>query len=252
MNFKFSVSIITLNEEKNIDSCLKSVIDLTDDIIVVDSGSTDRTKEICEKYPVRFIYNKFVDYGTQKAFAASQSKYDFVLSIDADEMLSDKLIESIKNIKVLDEQNIAFSFNRLNFHCGKPVKHCGWYPDKKLRLWNKKFGNWQGSIHETIVFEKSPKIIHLEGDLYHFTYNSYFEHINQAMNFAVRNAEKDYVNGKRASLLKVLCSFWIKFVSIYLFKAGFLDGFTGFFISITGAYATFFKNVELYKKKNFF
>ncbi len=254
MNFKFSVAIITLNEEKNIERCLKSVSDLSDDIVVVDSGSIDKTKEICEAYNVRFYFNEFKDYGTQKSYAANLTKYNFVLNIDADEVLSDELRKSILSLKNLENRNIAFSFNRLNFYCGKAVRSCGWYPDKKIRLWNKNFGNWEGMVHEKLVFKTKPEILHLKGDLLHYTYNSYLEHFQRSIKYAAESAEKEFKNGKRASLLKVYTSFCTKFFIIYIIKLGFLDGLIGFIISITTAYATFFKNLQLYRKqklKNF-
>ncbi|HOK37258.1 MAG TPA: glycosyltransferase family 2 protein [Bacteroidales bacterium] len=249
MIFKFSVAIITFNEEKNIERCIKSVIDLSDDIVVVDSGSTDKTKEICERYKIRFYYNEFKDYGTQKSYASNLTKYNFVLNIDADEVLSDDMRKSIISLKDFENHNIAFSFNRLNFFCGKPVRYCGWYPDRKIRLWNKNFGNWEGTVHEKLVFKTKPEILHLKGDLLHYTYNSYMEYFQRSIKYAYESAEKEFKTGKRAGLLKVYTSFCTKFFIIYIFKLGFLDGLTGFIISITTAYATFFKNLQLYTKQ---
>ena len=171
----FSVVIITFNEEANIERCLKSVVDLCSDIVVVDSGSADKTKEICETYKCRFFFREFDDYSSQKNYANSLAKYDLILSLDADECLSDELRHSIIDF-VIDSENIALSFNRLNHHCGKPIRFCGWYPDRKIRIFNRIFAKWEGTIHENLVFSASPTNYMLKGDILHFTYKSKNEH----------------------------------------------------------------------------
>ena len=117
------------------------------------------TMDICRKYKVRFIKNKFSDYSSQKNFGNNFAKYDFIFSIDADEALSPELYESIKSLRFDSNKNNAYSFNRLNFFCGQSIRHGGWYPDKKTRIWNKKFGQWQGEIHEKLVFYTPPQLI---------------------------------------------------------------------------------------------
>ena len=242
----FSIVIITYNEEKNIKRCLDSVKGLTDDIVVVDSGSTDNTKAVCDKYNVRFFVNGFVDYSSQKNYANSLAKYDYVLSLDADECLSPELAASIRKIDEFGN-NVAYTFNRLNYHCGKPVRFCGWYPDKKERFWNRHTGQWSGAIHEKFVFEKQPVFVHLKGDLLHYTYNSKEEHLKQAEKFALLNAEQDFKSGRKAFFLMPFIAYVLRFCSVYLLKLGFLDGRTGLFIAKTTAYATFLRNKELYR-----
>ncbi|HOZ29545.1 MAG TPA: glycosyltransferase family 2 protein [Bacteroidales bacterium] len=249
---KISIAIITLNEERNIRSCLNSVKDLTDDIVVVDSGSVDKTQEICNGYNVRFFHNDFVDYSSQKNYANSLTKYDYVLSLDADECLSPELAASISKIKEL-ENNTVYTFNRLNFHCGKAVRFCGWYPDKKQRFWNKNTGRWSGTIHESFVFDSPPQFIHLKGDLLHYTYNSKEEHLKQAKKFAILNAEQDFKLGKKTRFFSSYLSYLLRFLTVFVLKFGFLDGKTGFFIAKTTAHATFLRNMKLYemwKNKN--
>lgn len=243
---KFSVVIITFNEEKNIGRCLGSVRDLTDDIVVVDSGSTDGTAEICKGYNVRFLYREFDDYSSQKNFGNDLAVHDYVFSIDADECLSEELKKSISEID-FDGINSAFSFNRLNHHCGKPIRYGGWYPDKKIRIWNRHCGKWTGKIHETIDFTVKPEIIHLAGDLLHFTYNSREEHVNQAKKFGLLNACKDFENGKKVSIFKVYLAPLFRFVSVYFLRLGFLNMGIGFFIAKITARATFLRYRELYK-----
>jgi glycosyltransferase involved in cell wall biosynthesis len=240
----FSVVIITFNEEKDIGRCLASVSDLTDDIVVVDSGSTDSTAEICKQYPVRFVFREFDDYSSQKNFGNGLAKYDYIFSIDADECLSDRLKKSISEIE-FNKINTAISFNRLNHHCGKPVRHGGWYPDKKIRIWNSLYGEWTGKIHEIVEFAEKPEIIHLAGDLLHFTYNSRDEHMNQAKKFSLLNAKKDFENGKKANCYKIYLTPLLRFMTVYFFKLGFLDGRTGLFVAKTTARATFLRYKEL-------
>ena len=248
----FSVVIISFNEEQNIRRCLDSIKDLTDDIVVVDSGSLDKTKDVCAEYNVRFFVNDFVDYSSQKNYANSLAKFDYVLSLDADECLSPELAKSISEIKKSDT-NIAYTFNRLNFHCGKAVRFCGWYPDKKERFWNRHSGQWSGTIHEKYVFRKQPDFVHLKGDLLHYTYNSKEEHIRQAKKFACLNAEQDFKSGKKTFFLMPYITYFLRFVTVFLVKQGILDGKTGFFIAKITAYATFLRKKQLYdlwKNKN--
>ncbi len=242
-----SIVIITKNEERNIEKCLISIIDISNDIIIIDSGSNDNTKKICEKYGVKFIFNPFKDYSSQKNFGNSIALHDYILSIDADEQLSKELKDAITDLDLDNNKNIAYSFNRLNFHCGKPIKHCGWYPDKKTRIWNKRYGKWKGTIHEKIIFKAQPSFIHLKGDLLHYTYHSKKEHIEQAMKFSSLNAQKDFKEGKKSNHIFAFVKFIIRFISIYFFKLGFLDGSNGFFIAKISAIASFNRKKQLIK-----
>jgi len=240
----FSVVIITYNEEENIGRCLDSLIGLTDDIIVVDSGSEDKTAEICASHNVRWVVNKFVDYSAQKNFGNTLAKYDYIFSIDADESLSDTLKESLVGLN-FENDNRAFSMNRLNHHCGKPVRHGGWYPDRKIRIWNRKYGKWTGEIHEYIEFSEKMQVSQLKGDLLHYTYKTKEQHIKQAEKFSFLNAKKDYKNGIKSSRIKLFLAPIFRFFSVYILKLGFLDGATGIFIAKTTAHATFLRNKEL-------
>ena len=136
-----SAVIITYNEEKNLERCIESVRDIADEIVIVDSFSTDRTKEICKKYELHFIEHKFEGHIQQKNWAITQAKYPHILSLDADEVLSDRLKESIREVKE-NWTHDGYYFNRLTNYCGKWIRHCGWYPDRKLRLWDSRKGRW--------------------------------------------------------------------------------------------------------------
>ncbi|MDD4149951.1 MAG: glycosyltransferase family 2 protein [Bacteroidales bacterium] len=240
-----SVVIITKNEAKNIAKCLLSVKDISSDIILIDSGSNDDTELICKEFPVKFIQNTFLDYSSQKNYGNQFAKNNYILSIDADEILSKELLQSINEICFNNNDNKAYTFNRLNHHCGKPIKYGGWYPDKKLRIWNKQFGQWQGEIHEKIVFKENPQLTHLSGDLLHFTYNSKEEHLAQATKFSKLNAKSDFRKGKKTNILLAYLSSIMRFIVVFFFKFGLLDGKIGFFIAKTTAHATFLRKYEL-------
>ena len=164
MPVKLSVVIITFNEEKNIARCLESVKDIADEIVVVDSFSKDKTEEICRGYGVKFIEHKFEGHIEQKNYASSQATYQHVLSLDADEALSDELKESI--IKVKNDWNgYGYSMNRLTNYCGKWIHHCGWYPDTKIRLMDKSKGKWDGdNPHDQFIMQDNAEAIQLKGD----------------------------------------------------------------------------------------
>lgn len=243
-----SIVIITLNEEENIGRCLASLVDVSDDIIVVDSGSVDNTKEICREYAVRFVYHKFDDYSSQKNYGNEIAKHDYVFSIDADECLSEELKKSIIKIDS-NFLNEAFTLNRLNHHCGNPIKYGGWYPDKKIRIWNRKYGKWVEKIHEYLKFEEEPKYFHLKGDLLHYTYKTKHEHLKQAEKFSVLNAQSDFEKGRNVGLFKIYFAPIFRFITVFFFKLGFLDGKTGYFIAKTTSHATYLRYKELYKLK---
>ncbi len=242
---KISFIIITFNEEKNIERCLKSIKEVADEIIVVDSFSTDKTKEICNKFSCRFYENKFVNYSLQKNYANSFALYDYIFSIDADEALSEELIISIKNLKGNDFSNNAFEMHRLNNYCGKWIKHGGWYPDTKLRLWKNKTALWQGEIHETLIFESSTPVKLLYGNLLHYSYYTIEEHVLQSNKFSNLSAKMLFEKGKKTSIIQILLKPFWKFLRNYFFKAGLLDGYYGFVISIISAHETFLKYTKL-------
>jgi hypothetical protein len=242
---QFSVAIITFNEERNIARCLASIKDIADDIVVVDSFSTDKTKEIAETYGARVVLHEFQGHIEQKNWAVKQAKYPFILSLDADEALSKQLHESIieaKNNKLYD----GYSMNRLTNYCGKWVHHCGWYPDKKLRLWDSAKGKWGGvNPHDRYEMQAGAKIFHLKGDLLHYSYYTIADHINQVNKFTEISANALFKMGKKASLLKIKFSPLIKFIKDYIINLGFLDGYTGFVISRVSAHAAFLKYAKL-------
>ncbi len=195
---KLSVVIITLNEERNISRCLESVKDIADELVIVDSFSTDRTKEIAESFGARFITQKFDGYINQKNFANAQAKFDHILSLDADEVLSDELKKSVKETKSSFYAD-GYTMNRLTNYVGKWVRHCGWYPDKKLRLFDRRKGKWEGLIiHEEFKLAEEGISGHLKGDLLHYSFNSIIEYKQQSEKFTTLGAKADFQKGKKA------------------------------------------------------
>jgi glycosyltransferase involved in cell wall biosynthesis len=246
-----SVVIITFNEEKNIERCIDSVQGLADEILVVDSFSTDATKQICLNKKVRFIEHRFEGHIEQKNWAAEQARFSFVLSLDADEALSKELYEEIKNVKV-NPLFDGYSMNRLTNYCGKWIRHCGWYPDKKMRLWKKGKGQWNGTNpHDKFELFEGSKGGYLGGDILHHSYYNLNDHIKQIHYFTDIASKVAYNQGKRSSYVKVVFHPFVKFNRDYFFKLGILDGFEGFLISLISAFATFLKYAKLleYQKK---
>lgn len=242
---KISAVIITLNEEKNIARCLQSLEGIADEIVVVDSGSTDKTEEICKNFGVNFVKQKWLGYSEQKNFANSLSKFDYILSIDADEVISETLKKSI-----CFEKNNFFSgvycFNRLTNYCGKKwIRHCGWYPDKKIRIFNRNNAKWIGNIHETLSFSSNVVVIPLKGDLYHYSFHSIEEHIKQADKFTTLTAMEAFKNKEKITNFSLLIKPCWKFFRDYFFKGGFLDGYYGYIVCKISSFATFLKYTKL-------
>lgn len=247
---QLSVVIITYNEERNIERLLLSVRELADDIVVLDSFSTDRTADICSHYAVNFVQRKWEGYAASKNYANAQAKYDWILSMDADEALSDELKNSILELKKKEKVSTA-SFNRLTNYCGKWIRHCGWYPDTKLRLFDRRITKWEGLIHEQLVMTPPQEVIHLKGDCLHYSYYNLQEHYAQTEKFTTLSANDLFQKGKKTNILKIYMSPFVKFLQMYFLKLGILDGYYGFMVCRISAYSSYLKYsklLKLYKK----
>ncbi len=244
-SIKISGVVITYNEEKNIERCLASMKGICDEILVVDSFSTDRTKEICEGLGVRFVENAWKGFLDQKNFAQDITEFDYVLQLDADEEVSDQLKASILSVKK-NWQSDGYFFNRFTNYCGKWIKHSGWYPDAKLRLYDRRKGNWQGlDPHPEVIMKQNVKTSNLKGDLFHYSYTSYEDHINRSAKYAKQAALAMKQMGKNPSNLKLIFSPFYRFINDYLLRGGFRDGFEGLIICKTASYYTFLKYMYL-------
>lgn len=242
---KITATIITFNEERNIERCIRSVDGLADEVIVLDSLSTDRTEEICKSLGVRFESRAWEGYSESKNYLNSLVTTDYILSLDADEALDPSLRAEVLKVKT-DSNPQIYSVNRLTNYCGRWIKHSGWYPDIKARLFPKEGSYWNGAIvHEELIFPEDLKIIQLDGHLEHYSYYSFEDHRARADKYSSLTAQKMHQAGKSASILKPYLSALGRFVSMYLLKAGFLDGKMGFKIAQISAQSNVFKYKEL-------
>lgn len=250
MQVPLSVVIITFNEESNIARCLSSVQDVADEVVVIDSFSTDKTREICQELGATFIQNKFEGHIEQKNFAITQASHPHILSLDADECLTAEAITDILAVKQ-DWTHDGYSFKRLNNYCGKWIKHGGWYPDRKLRLWDSRLGNWQGeNPHDEFKLVTGSTIRLMDSDIEHYTFGALSAHIRQINYFTDISSRAMYLKGKKSHLGLILLSPIAKFLRDYVIKLGFLDGIEGFIIAKNSAHAKFQKYTKLYFLQN--
>jgi (heptosyl)LPS beta-1,4-glucosyltransferase len=235
-----SAVIITLNEEANIARCLNSLKDVVDEIVVLDSFSSDKTVEICESLNAKVVQQVWKGYAASKNYANSLAKGSYILSIDADEVLSESLKKSI--LKVKPALTGAYSFNRLNFYRHIPVRYCGWYPDKKVRLFPKDAAEWQGDfVHEQLVLKKGTPTIHLKGDLHHYTINSTADHKKTVEKYARLAAAEMKKKGQKVFFLKPYLAYAAMFLKKYFLQLGILEGTNGVYISHYSALSRYMK-----------
>jgi glycosyltransferase involved in cell wall biosynthesis len=244
---KLSGVIITFNEERNIERCLQSLVNVVDEIVVVDSFSKDDTKNICLKFNVKFIEQKFLGYIEQKNFALSHASNDFIVSLDGDEALSETLQKSIIELKS-NWQLDGYYCNRFNNFCGQWIKHSDWYPNKKLRVFDRRHAEWQGiNPHDEIVLKNQRKAGKLKGDILHWTYQTYSEFNAKTEYFSTIAAQAYYDKGKKAPFYKLLWNPFWAFFKAYILRLGFLDGNNGFIISKETGKITYLKYKKLQK-----
>lgn len=243
---KLSGVIITFNEERNIEKCLQSLVNVVDEIVVVDSFSNDNTKAICLKYNVKFVEQKFLGYIEQKNFALTQASNDYIVSLDGDEALSETLQKSILELKNNWTLNGYYS-NRFNNFCGQWIKHSDWYPNKKLRVFDRRKAEWKGiNPHDNVVMHNAnEKTGYLKGDILHWTYQTYSEFNLKTEHFSSISAKAYLDLGKKSSILKILFNPTWAFFKAYFLRLGFLDGLNGFVICVQTANITFLKYTKL-------
>jgi glycosyltransferase involved in cell wall biosynthesis len=241
-----SAVIITYNEERNIRRCIDSLHDLVEEIVIVDSFSSDKTREICIEHPkVRFIEHRFEGHIEQKNYALDQAKNDIVISLDADEALSDELRNAIKEIDFSNPAP-AYKFNRLSNYCGQWIRHGSWYPDVKMRLFNRHLTRWKGTNpHDKAELVDGGKAIHLSGNLLHYTFSTAEEHIRKLDYFSTLAAKAYLEKGRRATFFNLYIRPPFAFFRDYVLRNGFLDGYYGFIIARNTAVYTFQKYHKL-------
>lgn len=241
-----SVVIITFNEERNIEDCLISVLPVADEIIVVDSFSTDKTREICLQYKVCWVQNPFGGHIEQKNYAANLASGHYVLSLDADERLDDTLVSEILKAKTEGFTCNGYRMNRLNNYCGQWITHGEWYPEYKLRIWKKRTGKWGGdNPHDRFELNNGEKGCKMKGNILHYSFRSFSEHIGQMNHFSSIAAKSLFDKGRKPGFFKPFLSGFWAFFNGFILKRGFLDGFYGYVIARNNAMYSFFKYAKL-------
>lgn len=238
-----STAIITLNEEDNILRALESV-SWTDEVVVIDTGSSDQTIDLCREWGARIIAGKFDGYVSSKNRAMRQTRGKWVLSLDADEEVTPELRAEIEQIIHDAAAKDGYRMPRKNHYLGRWVRHCGWYPDYQVRLWKQGSGRWVGgSVHERV--EVDGEVGTTSAALNHFTYNSLDDHIIRMNKYATLHAKDRYASGKRANALHLFLTPFFQFIKLYFLRLGILDGMHGLMVSGMGTYYSYLKKAKL-------
>jgi glycosyltransferase involved in cell wall biosynthesis len=248
-SIRLSAVIITKNEENNIGRCINSLLLVADEIIVMDSLSTDNTATIARSTGARVIEREWEGFSVSKNKANLEASGDYILSIDADEELSPELISSIQRLKHNATAD-AYAVNRMTNFCGQWIRHSGWYPEYKTRIFKKGEAEWRGSVHEHLAWNKPITTERLHGDLLHYSFPTFDSYAKKLQTYASLAAQEDFRKGKRYNLFfhGFLKPFFM-FIQKYFLKAGFLDGRNGFIIAITSAYERFLRYANFIQMK---
>lgn len=220
-----SVTIITLNEENNIKKVLQNIKGLVNEVIVVDSGSTDKTVEIAKKSGAKVFFRKFDNFANQKNWAAAKVTNKWILSVDADEEVSVKLAEEIREA-IKKEKIVGYIIPRRNFILGKEIKHSRWSPDKHIWLWRKDFGRWVGDVHEEV--KVLGKVGELKNSKIHYSHKTLSKFLDANNFYSTLLSESMFKNKVSFSPFKMFWNALFEFNIRYFYKLGFLDGWRGF------------------------
>lgn len=236
---KISATIITFNEERNLPRAIES-LRCADEIVVMDSGSIDRTVEIAQKLGARVVESAWPGYANQKNRAAEQATYDWILSIDADESLSEALEGEIWQLKKNGAQHDAYTMPRMAQYLGRWIRHSGWYPDRKIRLYDRRKARWVGDfVHESVKVDGH--VGHFESNLLHFTCSSLSEHLKTMDRYTTLAAEQLLAQGEKVTWTRLALEPPWTFFQTYVLKLGFLDGVEGLAIANMAAFYNFVK-----------
>lgn len=243
-----AVAIIAKNEALHLKACLDTVKDWVDEIVVLDSGSTDNTEEIARSFTDKFYVNgNWPGFGPQRQLAQSYVESDYVLWLDADERVTPELKESIIEAVSKNQPNLIYQFPRLSWVFGRYIRHCGWYPDKVIRLYPTKLTQYNDAlVHEKVEVTSSMQVQILKGDAIHYTYNDINHYLVKSAGYAKAWAEQREKKGKSSSISQGMLHALGCFLKMYVFKAGFLDGKQGFLLSVLSAHSTFVKYADLW------
>lgn len=247
---KISASIIVFNEEENIVELCETV-SFCDEIVIVDSSSTDETVELARRYTDKIFQREFQGYKDKHEFADSKTTGDWILWIDADERITPELRQSIENLKKHNEKDLpdGFQIARKTFYLRRWIKHSGWYPDYQMRLYRKEASYWDGvSPHETARVRG--KIEKLDGEFLHYTKNSLSEHHRVTDNYTTLAAEYKFKQGEKVGAAGIFFNSIAAFIRTYILKQGFRDGVQGLIIAMFTAYSVFLKYAKVWEKNN--
>ncbi len=234
--------MIVKDEEDNIERCLQS-LSWADEIVVVDSGSVDATVEICERYGCRIIRTEWLGFGRTKRFAVESALNDWVLSIDADEVVTEGLMERI-TASVESGRFHAYRIKRNSFYLGRMIRYCGWRKDYPVRLFDRRYGNFNESeVHEKVVIDGEKGRI--DDPLLHYTYPDIASHIDRINRYSTLGAQAAFRKGKRSSLTGSIVRGFLKFIKMYFTQLGILDGLSGLILSLNSGYGVFLKYFKL-------
>lgn len=238
-----SGTIITLNEEAQIAACIQSVQRVCEEVIVVDSKSTDRTREIAAEHGAKVVVQPYLGDGLQKNIGPQHARHDWVLSIDADERLTDEMVETLRALDLSSTSYEGFAVRRRNYIGSRWIKVCGWYPDYFVRLYNRKLTQWEPvKAHAKVETERYQK---LGCDLIHYSYQSVGELFRKADRFSSRSAKIAFEKGKRANAFSPALHGFNAFIRKYFFKRGFMGGVDGFTVSLSAAVNSYLKYAKL-------
>jgi len=247
---KLSVVVCTKNEEKNIGRCLTAVQSVADEIIIVDSMSTDRTEEIATSFPrVQFVKRAWKGFSQTKNEANLLATGDYILSLDADEELSPELQQELKALK--PKLQGVYTINRMTNYCGQWIRYSGWFPDRHLRLFPRGQATWEGHfVHEKLKARANLEITHLQGLVFHYSYYSMEEHRQRIESYSSLGAQELLSRGKKIHKLSLWINPLARFLKCYVFKLGFLDGYFGLVIAVLSAKAVYLKYSKAYRERN--
>lgn len=245
--YRISAVVITFNEEHNISRCITSLQQVADEILVLDSFSTDKTATIARAMGATVYQEKFRGYIGQKNLAMKLASNDYILSLDADEELDDELIVSIREEKK-HLQHRLYSMNRCTSYCGHFIRHGLWYPDKKIRLFDRKIASWGGlNPHDKIIAPSNFKPVKLRGEILHYSFRTPEDLVWQNNRLSSIAASSLYAAGKKSNWYRMLVHPAWAFINGYFFRGGFLDGSDGFMIATQTAHQVFLKYSKLYR-----
>jgi len=243
-----SVVIITKNEASSIAACLASVVGLADEVLVLDSGSSDGTREICSSMGARVIETDWPGFGVQKNRAVQAAKNEWVLCLDADERVSSELSESIR-VALSNPDFSAYRFARSNRFLGRYLRYGEGYPDWSLRLFDRRTAEWSADVvHEKVI--SSRPVGELAGDLLHDSAETLDSYLNKQNRYTSLAAEAALANERQASVARMLCSPMIRFLKFYAFRAGFRDGIPGLVHIAIGCFNSFIKYAKMREARN--